>query len=92
MSTDPRSQLAWAVATLRAHAAIDARPAIQRAIEALDEAGIFAPVDEMNETGVAVEILAENAGQSLFMAINGTKVPTRDPLLRLRHMAERSGR
>lgn len=84
--------LAWAVAHLRAHAEIDARPSIERAIKILDDSGVFAPVDELIETDHAIKNLAEDAGQAVFMAINGTKVPTRDPLLRLKHMAERSKR
>jgi hypothetical protein len=66
--TPPRNDLEWAVKYLRTHAAVDARPAVQRAIEVLDEAGIFAAVDEQMDADKVPELLAEAAAISLVGA------------------------
>lgn len=79
---DVRNRI-WAVAVLRAHAAVDARASIAHAIEILDEAGIFAPVDELNETDRAEALLAEGAARDLVESRTG--VGTHDPLAMLRH-------
>lgn len=75
--------LAWAVGALRAHAAIDARPSIQRAIEYLDRGGVFAAIDEATETGRAVDLLVESAARSLVEADRPNRKIT-DPMAVLR--------
>lgn len=54
-----------ALAYLRAHAALDARENVQKAINTLDDAGVFAALDEQTDYASAEEILAESAAMHL---------------------------
>lgn len=84
MSRDPDTRnLAWAVATLRAHAAIDARASVKHAVEILDEAGIFAAVDEANEIDAALDLLVESTARSLAETARPGRA-IKDPLAWLR--------
>jgi len=66
-----------ALAFLRAHAKVDARPAVQRAIETLDNAGVFATLDEQTDYASAEDILAEAAAMA---AVARTNIPPSEAL------------
>lgn len=58
---DVTPEITWALAYLRTHAKVDASESCKRAVDALDEAGVFAEIDEHNDYASAEEILAEAA-------------------------------
>lgn len=62
---DVTPEVSRALAVLRALAANDPSGPLTRAVDTLDNAGLFSEIDEANDYATAEEILAESAALSL---------------------------